>query len=238
MFYFALLGKHNQVVDVVESAENLNDGSAVRLTFFDKSLIGKEWYENEFVEFEPPSLKRVALIDDNLICTSDGYRLIQRVHEPYIEVKQTEPSILGFSYNSTYKRFDPPVQKNIINLANSNVTAPNENNEETALKAGAIWWLPVGVNFTLSAESNLAPMQLMVMIEKVVRDRNGDYVPVDDVRVKAVIDDTGKITMVGRFRESGNYRITAERLNMGLNEIGAPFNLDFEQIEFDAYEPA
>lgn len=107
---------------------------------------------------------------------------------------------------------------------------------EGVKKVGKIWWIPTNQVYTLTANADLPDSQMMVMIEKVVRDDSGKYQTVSDTRVIANIVE-GVITIKGQFKQSGNYRIKTERLNMGLKEINAPFTLSFELIEFDAYEP-
>lgn len=104
-----------------------------------------------------------------------------------------------------------------------------------AVKQGEIWWIPKSTVFTLTANVALPNSKMMVMIEQVVRDESGVYQTVNDMRVIADIANQ-IVTIKGQFEKSGNYRIKAERLNMGLDEINAPFNLTFDLIEFDAYE--
>jgi hypothetical protein len=113
----------------------------------------------------------------------------------------------------------------IIQLSNTTVTSSN------AKKIGAIWWLPKDEPFTITANAEGLPdSELMVMVERVINATQ----PVDDIRFVATIQN-GQITMQGKFEQSGNYIITAERLNTGLERIGAPFRLAFETLEFDAY---
>ena len=102
-------------------------------------------------------------------------------------------------------------------------------------KVGNIWWIEINTSFQITANVGLPNSQMMVIIEQVVRNNNGEYITVNDKRVIANIAD-GVVTIKGSFERDGNYRITQERLNMGLDEIGAPFNLSFDLIEFDAYE--
>ena len=73
-------------------------------------------------------------------------------------------------------------------------------------------------------------MEMMIIIECVV---NGSDV-IDDLRAKASIVD-GLITITSKFVQSGNYQITSERLNAGLEAVNAPFRLAFNKVEFDAY---
>jgi hypothetical protein len=99
-----------------------------------------------------------------------------------------------------------------------------------ANKVGDIWWVQVGSTWTLTADVTLPNGQMMVMLERIVDGLQ----PVDDVRFIASIT-SGKLTISGKFDQSGNYTISKERLNRGLERIKAPFRLDFALVEFDAY---
>ena len=113
----------------------------------------------------------------------------------------------------------------IFDLTNVNVESPN-----AQLGAGGIWWLPTNEQFTLSANVALPDSEMMIIIERVV---NGSDV-INDIRTKAVIAN-GVVTINASFSESGNYQITAERLNQGLEVIDAEFRLAFDKVEFDAH---
>ncbi len=113
----------------------------------------------------------------------------------------------------------------VVSLTNVNVTG-----EHVVLGSGDIWWLPKNSPFTLTANAQLPNAQMMIIVERVI---NGGVV-VDDLRIKASIEN-GIITVNGLFAMSGNYQITSDRLNKGLETIGAPFRLAFEKVEFDAH---
>ena len=118
-----------------------------------------------------------------------------------------------------------PQPPQVIELTNVSVTG-----EHVTLGAGSIWWLPINEGFTLTANAQLPDMEMMIIIERVV---NGSDV-IDDLRAKASIVD-GLITITSKFVQSGNYQITSERLNAGLEAVNAPFRLAFNKVEFDAY---
>lgn len=99
-----------------------------------------------------------------------------------------------------------------------------------ATKVGDIWWVSVGSTWTLTADVPLPNGQMMVMLERIVDGLQS----VDDVRFIASISG-GTLTIAGKFDQSGNYTISKERLNRGLERIKAPFRLDFTLVEFDAY---
>ena len=101
-----------------------------------------------------------------------------------------------------------------------------------ASKQGDIWWIPQGQPFKLTGNVQLPNGQMMVMVERVV---DADK-PIDDVRFIATIQD-GQLTLPGVFEKSGNYVISAERLNRGLERIGMPIKLVFDTVEFDAFVP-
>ena len=118
-----------------------------------------------------------------------------------------------------------PQAPQVIELTNVSVTG-----EHVTLGAGGIWWLPINEGFTLTANAQLENMEMMIIIERVV---NGSDV-IDDLRAKASIVG-GLITITSKFVQSGNYQITSERLNSGLEAVDAPFRLAFNKVEFDAY---
>jgi hypothetical protein len=118
-----------------------------------------------------------------------------------------------------------PQPPQVIELTNVSVTG-----EHVTLGTGGIWWLPINKQLTLTANAQLLDMEMMIIIERVV---NGSDV-IDDLRAKASIVD-GIITITSKFVQSGNYQITSERLNAGLEAVNAPFRLAFNKVEFDAY---
>lgn len=113
----------------------------------------------------------------------------------------------------------------VVTLTNVNVTG-----EHVVLGSGDIWWLPKNSAFTLTANAQLPDAEMMIIVERVI---SGGVV-IDDLRIKANIEN-GVITVNGLFAMSGNYQITAGRLNAGLETIGAPFRLAFDKVEFDAH---
>lgn len=123
-----------------------------------------------------------------------------------------------------YQAQAPVTTKPQINLTNALVVSAS------AQKVGDIWWLPESEQFTLTANVALPDSKLMVMIERVIDGSN----VVDDMRVIADIKN-GVVTIAAKFKTSGNYQITAERLNRGLARIGQDIELVFDRIEFDVY---
>lgn len=99
-----------------------------------------------------------------------------------------------------------------------------------AIKVGNIWWVPVGTVWTLTANVPMPDGQMMVILERVVDGQTS----VDDVRFVASMSN-GQLTINGKFDASGNYTISSERLNRGLERIGMPIRLSFDMVEFDAY---
>ena len=128
-----------------------------------------------------------------------------------------------FGYEET--TFNIITETPTIELTNVQVTSTS-----AELGSGNIWWLPQNEPFTLTANVALPDANMMIIVERVA---NGSIV-IDDMRVKATIAN-GVVTINAAFAQSGNYQITAERLNAGLDTIGAGFNLAFDKIEFDAY---
>ena len=130
--------------------------------------------------------------------------------------------------NSKLLGFRPKAQ--VVSIPEIELTNVQVSSASAELGAGNIWWIPQGEQFTLTANVALPDANMMIIIERLA---NGSTV-IDDIRVKASIA-SGVVTINAAFSQSGNYQITAERLNAGLDTIGAGFKLAFEKIEFDAY---
>ena len=99
-----------------------------------------------------------------------------------------------------------------------------------AEKVGYIYWSEENASMTITANCALPDGSLIVMAEQVVDATSA----VSDTRFKAIILD-GVVTIQARFSKSGNYMITADRVNRGLDRIGAGVHLSFDDIEFDIY---
>jgi hypothetical protein len=112
-----------------------------------------------------------------------------------------------------------------VSLENITVTS------ETINKQGEIYWIKAGESFTFTAEMPLPDSSLVLMIEKVVQQTN----VVNDHRVEVIIKN-GVGTFTAALPESGNWIITQERVNSGLEQIGAPFRVAFKKVEFDAIQ--
>lgn len=147
----------------------------------------------------------------------------------------------GEKYFLCYYEGDLSLETGQDNYASYVASLPNDNkvlakltdiNVTNAELQGAIWWLekdkPTVITGKFSVPLNAT---FMLMAEKVVDATD----PVDDTRFKAVIDADGNLTINAVFDSTGNYVITAERLNRGLERIGKPIELEFETIEFDVY---
>lgn len=141
----------------------------------------------------------------------------------YIGTKRIESDLIVNDYITSLDT--SPAGPSVIKLTNITVTG-----EHVSLGNGGIWWIPQSERFELTANVELPDSDMMIIIERVA---NGTHV-IDDIRVKAQIID-GIVTIKGVFSQSGNYQITAERLNAGLDIIEAPFRLAFDKVEFDAY---
>ena len=107
----------------------------------------------------------------------------------------------------------------------------NVSGDAVVLGNGGIWWVAQNTPYTITAKAKGMPDgEMMIIIERIIQ---GGTV-VQDIRAKASIV-SEHITINSLFEASGNYQITAERLNQGLATIGAPFRLAFEKVEFDVY---
>ena len=231
IFYYAITDANNVVTAVVDSDIEINQQNYIRIASDDQQLVGKEYYKGEFVELPALRLMTVATINNDNICNSVTNARVRRLKPGFIEVTQPNKDVLGFVYDVDSNTFSAPITKPVFELTDLQIDISEQH--------GAIHWLPVETVFTLTAKSKLPAGELMVMIEKIIKQAHTREVKViDDTRVKTLVDENGNITMRSLFRNPGNWRITAERLNEGLNEIGAPFNLAFNEIEIDAYETA
>lgn len=104
---------------------------------------------------------------------------------------------------------------------------------ETLRKVGALYWVEVNNKITVTADVELPDGEMMAIIEQVVRSD----LPVDEVRRPVTIVN-GKLTLEFTPKATRVHIISAERLNIGLADIGAPFRLSFPKVEFDVYAPA
>lgn len=138
------------------------------------------------------------------------------------EYREKKP--VGTSFSYVYKTYSIPVMPTIIDVTGIVITG--------GTKEGEIYWVQKGQAVTLNANVSLPDGQLMMMIEKSVAA--GTRV-VDDTRTIAAIT-AGTMSATFTLPETGNWFITAERLNAGLKYINAGFELNFESVEFDVYD--
>ena len=117
---------------------------------------------------------------------------------------------------------EPEQEKPVIEIANIQMPAAELN--------GSIYWIAKDAPVVITADCQLPDGELMVMVERVIDASN----TVDAIRTKAVIAG-GVMTMSFVFEASGNYIFRKSRLNEGLNRIGAEFNLNFDNVEFDVF---
>lgn len=225
--FFAILGTDNIVVDVVESSENIASSNVINIPALDETLVGKEYFQSEFVDYVPWSMQRVALLNEHGMCVLDSVKKARRVTEPYVSVNSELSSVVNLYYDAVNKTFVAPAVKPVIPLINPVV--------QGGVKQGEIWWIERNQPFTLTAESSLPAGELMLMIERMVRTESGQYETKEDIRVKALVSESGQVTIAGLFEHSGNWHLRPSRLNMGLDEIGAPFHVDFSKIEFNVH---
>jgi hypothetical protein len=131
---------------------------------------------------------------------------------------------------STVIRIDPPVvlapEYPVIPVTNISVTAA------TLREVGAINWMDAGNIVDISADVALPNLEMMIMVERIVSGNTA----VGDIRRPATIFN-GRLSLQFNPKISGNYLLSAERLNVGLAEIGAPFQVAFDKVEFDVIDP-
>lgn len=119
----------------------------------------------------------------------------------------------------------------VVTLSNVNVTS-----SQIITDYFGIRMLKQGQDFTLNADLSdpdnvlTQPTALNVIFQKVVEQTK----VVGDERFIATINNN-IITIVAPngFESTGNYMLTAERLNSGLKYLNLPFEVAFDVIEFD-----
>lgn len=102
---------------------------------------------------------------------------------------------------------------------------------QTLQLRGNIYWVDVGHIVTIEADVALPDIEMNVMFDKVVR---GGVVTADLRRT--IFIRNGRLSLRVTFKQSGNYVLSAERLNEGLAGINAPFRVAFKRLEFDAVD--
>ena len=121
----------------------------------------------------------------------------------------------------------PEVELPVIDITNISIS--------NATLGGNIWSVDTKTVSTLTAKMQIPENQFTAIVEKVV---NGQVV--EDLRFRATITPTvddpagNLLTLPLYFEDSGNYLIQAERLNKGLESIGAPFRVSFPTVDIDA----
>ncbi|TMO87694.1 hypothetical protein [Pseudoalteromonas ruthenica] len=155
------------------------------------------------------------------------------LNSSWVEIPAGVVVKVGYAFDGTTFFDDTPPQEEpypYINISLQNISVTSSSGE----KKGNIWWIPVNEPFTIRAEAvefaDTVNEEMMIMIERII----GGEKPVEDLRFKAKINQ-GLIEINVNFNASGNYIITAERLNAGLKEIGEAFRLSFPKLEFDVY---
>jgi hypothetical protein len=99
------------------------------------------------------------------------------------------------------------------------------------LDDAGIWNVKTKTILELTATTLLPAGEFTAIIQKVVNKQ-----PIDDIRYDATITVDGGQSLLSLplyFEESGNYTITAERLNKGLAEINRPFRVAFPTVDIN-----
>jgi len=124
------------------------------------------------------------------------------------------------------KQYNEPVitsPKPIVPMTNLVVSSE-------ATLTGSIYWLTKDVVATVTADLALPDGEYMIIAERVVDATQ----VIDDTRFVATVLN-GELTMTVSFETTGNYVFSADRMNKGLDRIGAPMHLGFDTIEFDIH---
>jgi hypothetical protein len=121
-----------------------------------------------------------------------------------------------------YSEYQQSLVKPVLSLTNIAITS--------AQLVGSIYWVSENTLMAITGEVALPNGEYMVMAERVIDATQ----VVDDARFKATVLN-GVMTINATFKITGNYKFSAERLNRGLDRIGAGVHLAFDDIEFDVY---
>lgn len=100
-----------------------------------------------------------------------------------------------------------------------------------APKNGNIWKVGTKTVVSLTANTLIPVGNFTAIVERVVR---GEVKA--DFRFDANVvvgEGVNQLVMPLYFEDSGNYQITPERLNQGLDEIGLPFHVSFTKVDID-----
>ena len=98
-------------------------------------------------------------------------------------------------------------------------------------KNGTIWKIGTKQVATLTANTLIPAGQFTAIVERVVRGQ-----VVEDLRFDAQIiqgETVNQLVLPLYFESSGNFQISAERLNQGLDEVELPFHVSFEKVDID-----
>lgn len=151
---------------------------------------------------------------------------INSTHQPIIAVVGHPQYFVNGSWT-----FDnpntPAVEYPVFQITNISISE--------AVLGGSIWTLDTKKTVALTAKTQLPEGQFTAIVEKIVNKQVSE-----DLRFRATItplvdDPEGNLlTLPLYFETSGNYLIQAERLNVGLAGIGAPFRVAFASVDIDA----
>ena len=122
-----------------------------------------------------------------------------------------------------YERLINVPHKPVLPLTSLAIASP-------ATLTGDIYWLAKDTDAAVTGDLALPDGDYMIMAERVI---NATTV-VDDVRFVASIA-SGVFTMTVNFPVTGNYLLSAKRMNEGLDRIDSPVHLSFDDVEFDVF---
>lgn len=102
---------------------------------------------------------------------------------------------------------------------------------ENPKTVGGIYWVPINTSVVLTADIPLPDSVFMIMVEERVNANTA----VGGIRRPAEIKN-GRLTLAVPFKRSGYFAIDSARLNLGLIDIKAGFQLSSFLIEFDVFD--
>ncbi|WP_462171150.1 hypothetical protein [Pseudoalteromonas xiamenensis] len=175
-----------------------------------------------------------SVLDSNGVLFVEGVRYLYNPETGEAWTKKTVADYvakLAAEREVVMKEIEPEAAALPVYELNDIQVSAVESAQTVELGNGGIYWLPTDTAFTITANAKDVPdNRLMVMVEKVVDATRA----IDDERFVATVK-KGKLSLTGSFDKTGNYTLSAKRLNEGLERIEMPFRVSFPTVEFDVY---
>lgn len=174
---------------------------------------------SKFYVFDPTSLMFVGVLENPEVIPPNSTPLA--IFEGFPNPQYFVDGVWTFD-----NPFTPEIETPFPVLQIQNIAISNGR-----LDDAGIWNVKTKTVLELTAVTMLPSGEFTAIIQKVVNKE-----PVDDIRYDATItvgDIESTLSLPLYFEESGNYVITAERLNQGLAEINKPFRVAFPKVDIN-----